>query len=99
MDARKHSSMDAQKNAQIKIPPTAGSGAVHRAEDIHLTRSKKVMLSGDIAELYKVEARVLIQAVKRNLDRFPEDFMYQLGHQEKESLRSQIVISNVGRGG
>src|SRR2546423_2782217 len=61
---------------------------------IYILRDQKVMLSGDIAELYKVEARVLIQAVKRNLDRFPEDFMYQLTPSEAISLRSQFVILN-----
>ena len=46
-----------------------------------------------------IETRVLVQAVKRNLERFPEDFMFQLSGEELEALRSQFVISNVGRGG
>ena len=66
---------------------------------IYLIRGQKVMLDADLAELYQVETRALIQAVKRNIDRFPEDFMFQLTQEEGESLRSQIVISNVGRGG
>jgi len=66
---------------------------------IYLIRGQKVMLDSDLAELYQVETRTLIQAVKRNLDRFPEDFMFQLTQEEGESLRSQIVISNEGRGG
>jgi hypothetical protein len=49
--------------------------------------------------LYQVETRVLVQAVMRNSDRFPEDLMFQLTKEEAESLRSQIVISKVGRGG
>ena len=54
------------------------------------------MLSADLAELYQVEARVLVQAVKRNLDRFPEDFMFQLTREEFANLKSQIVISSWG---
>ena len=52
------------------------------------------MLDADLAELYGVETRALIQAVKRNLSHFPADFMFQLTKEEFESLRSQIVISN-----
>ncbi len=55
---------------------------------------KKVMLDADLAELYGVETRVLVQAVKRNLDRFPEDFMFQLTKEQFEMLRSQIVTSS-----
>jgi hypothetical protein len=66
---------------------------------IYLIRSRKVMLDSDLAELYMVETRTLIQAVKRNINRFPSDFMFQLDYQEVASLRSQIVISKTGRGG
>jgi hypothetical protein len=66
---------------------------------IYLIRGHKVMLDSDLAELYQVETRVLVQAVKRNRGRFPEDFMFQLTKEEAQSLRSQFVISNVGRGG
>lgn len=62
-------------------------------------RGQKVMLDSDLAELYKVETRTLIQAVKRNINRFPSDFMFQLNYQEVASLRSQIVTSKSGRGG
>lgn len=62
-------------------------------------RGQKVMLDRDLAELYKVETRTLIQAVKRNINRFPSDFMFQLNYQEVASLRSQIVTSKSGRGG
>jgi hypothetical protein len=56
------------------------------------------MLDVDLAALYKVDVRVLNQAVKRSRERFPADFMFQLTAQERESLRSQIVILNTGRG-
>lgn len=64
-----------------------------------MIRGQKVMLSSDLAELYQVEPRILAQAVKRNKERFPSDFMFQLAVNEAVSLKSQIVISNVGRGG
>ncbi|MGH7825534.1 MAG: ORF6N domain-containing protein [Candidatus Binatia bacterium] len=66
---------------------------------IVLIRGHKVMLDADLAELYGVETRALTQAVKRNLSRFPADFMFQLSDEEAELLRSQIVISKKGRGG
>lgn len=52
-----------------------------------------------MAQLYEVETRVLVQAVKRNLARFPEDFMFQLSAEEFANLRSQSVISSAGHGG
>jgi hypothetical protein len=63
---------------------------------IYLIRGHKVMLDNDLAELYDVETKALNQAVKRNLLRFPEDFMFQLSDQEFENLRSQIVTSSWG---
>lgn len=66
---------------------------------IYLIRGHKVMLDSDLADLYQVETRTLVQAVKRNRDRFPGDFMFQLTKEEAQSLTSQFVISNVGRGG
>src|SRR6266404_997748 len=63
---------------------------------IYLIRDKKVMLSNDLAELYQVEVRTLVQAVKRNKDRFPADFMFQLNAKEFQNLKSQIVISSWG---
>ena len=57
------------------------------------------MIDADLAELYGVETRALIQAVKRNLERFPAEFMFQLNAEESEALRSQTVISKPGRGG
>jgi hypothetical protein len=65
---------------------------------IFLIRGQKVMLDSDLASLYEVEAKVLNQAVKRNLDRFPEDFMFQLTAEESARLRSQIVTLKTGRG-
>lgn len=63
-------------------------------------RGHRVLLDAELARLYGVETRVLVQAVKRNRERFPEDFMFQLTGAEAESLRSQFVISNApGRGG
>lgn len=66
---------------------------------IVMLREQRVMLDSDLAELYGVETRVLVQAVKRNLERFPDDFMFQLSNQDLAALRSQIVMSNTGRGG
>jgi len=66
---------------------------------ILLIRGHKVMLDTDLAVLYGVETRVLVQAVKRNSNRFPTDFMFQLSDEEANLLRSQIVISKNRRGG
>ncbi len=65
---------------------------------IYLIRGHKVMLSTELARLYDVEPRVLVQAVKRNIKRFPSDFMFSLTRDEANSLRSQIVILNKARG-
>jgi phage regulator Rha-like protein len=65
---------------------------------IYLIRGRKVMLDSDLAELYGVATKVLLQAVKRNLDRFPEDFMFLLKYQDVAALRSQIVTLKKGRG-
>src|SRR3989338_11627974 len=62
---------------------------------IYLIRGVKVMLDKDLAKLYGVETRILNQAVKRNLDRFPSDFVFQLTSKELDNLRSQIVIANL----
>jgi len=66
------------------------------ASKIHFIRGVKVMLDRDLAELYEVETRVLKQAVRRNIARFPEDFMFELTNQELTNLRSQIVTSSWG---
>src|SRR5262245_17391604 len=65
---------------------------------IILLRGEKVIVDADLAELYKVQTRLLVQAVKRNIGRFPDDFMFQLTPTEYAALRSQFVISK-GRGG
>jgi hypothetical protein len=62
-------------------------------------RGEKVMLDSDLAELYGVETKRLNEQVRRNLSRFPPDFMFQLTAEEAETLRSQIATSNAGRGG
>src|SRR5690606_13689482 len=66
---------------------------------IYVIRGQKVMLDRDLASLYGVETKVLKQAVRRNIVRFPDDFMFELTKDEFQSLRSQIVTSNEGRGG
>ena len=63
---------------------------------ILLIRGQKVLLSGDLAILYGVEPRALVQAVKRNIMRFPPDFMFQLTKREFSNLKSQIVTSSWG---
>ncbi len=67
---------------------------------IYLIRGQKVLLDSDLAALYEVETKTLNRAVKRNRERFPEDFMFQLSVEEsRELLRCQIGASNQGRGG
>jgi hypothetical protein len=66
----------------------------HIANKIFWIRGKKVMMDRDLAALYGVETRVLNQAVQRNSERFPNDFMFQLTKGEMENWKSQIVISN-----
>lgn len=63
---------------------------------IYFLREQKVMIDTDLAELYGVETRILNQAVNRNKERFPEDFMFQLNKTEWDDLKSQIVISSHG---
>ena len=81
------------KNRIIK----AGVIPIEQIESkIFLVRNQKVMLDADLADLYNVPTRRLNEQVKRNIDRFPEDFMFQLSKPEYESLRSQIAISKRG---
>jgi len=79
-------------SAEILLP------AEQVARSIRSVRGLRVILDSDLARLYGVEARTLLQAVKRNAERFPPDFMIQLEKQEVTNLRSQIVISS-GHGG
>lgn len=64
------------------------------SELIYLVRARKVMLNQNLTTLYEVPTKVSVQAVKRNIKRFPEDFIFQLSIQEVSSLRSQIVTSS-----
>ena len=84
--------MGKQREALLKMPEET------IREKIYQIRGRKVMLDSDLAALYEVPTKVLIQAVKRNVSRFPGDFMYQLTREEAGALRSQIVTSK-GRGG
>lgn len=68
------------------------------SDKIYFIRNQKVMLDRDLAMLYGIETRVLKQAVKRNISRFPEDFMFELTDVENDSLRSQFVTLKKGRG-
>ena len=79
----------AKKKAAASLIPTE---RIEKA--ILLIRGQKVLLDSDLAELYEVETKVLIQAVKRNIDRFPADFMFQLSTAEFDHLRSQSVTSS-----
>lgn len=78
------------KNEEYAIPETLVTSR------IYIVRNKKIMLDRDLAELYDVETRVLNQAVTRNIERFPEEFMFQLSPEEFEILKSQIVTSSWG---
>jgi hypothetical protein len=76
-------------------PVQAHRGAID--SQIHVIRGVSVMLDSDLAALYGVATGVLLQAVRRNRKRFPEDFMFSLTDQELTNLRSQIVISSSSR--
>lgn len=76
------------KNLPIHLPHEA------IVRKIYFIRGKKVMLDRDLAELYGVPTKALNQAIKRNLERFPEDFMLQLTKEETQNWRSQFVTSN-----
>jgi hypothetical protein len=69
---------------------------IHRA--ILFIRGRRVMFDSDLAALYGVPTKALVQAVRRNLSRFPEDFMFRLTHSEAANLRSQFVTSSLDRG-
>jgi hypothetical protein len=84
----------AKKNKIAKVD-TATIQPVEQIESLILTiRGKQVILDRDLARLYGVETKVLNQAVKRNIERFPEDFMFQLSKEEFENWKSQFAISN-----
>lgn len=71
----------------------------HIARHILSLRDQRVMLDAELAALYGVETKVLVQAIKRNIERFPADFMFQLSTEEFANLRSQFVTSSSGYGG
>lgn len=75
------------------------SQPVHIDSVIHLVRSQRVILDTDLAKIYGIPTFRLNEAIKRNRDRFPNDFMLQLTKDEYNALTSQIAISNRGRGG
>jgi hypothetical protein len=81
------------------MPKRPSQLAISVESRIVMLRHQRVILDSDLAELYGVPVRQLNQQVKRNRERFPTDFMFQLMAKEEESLRSQIVISKKGRGG
>ncbi|QQT38011.1 ORF6N domain-containing protein [Sphingobacterium spiritivorum] len=68
-------------------------------DKIYLIRGQRIILDRDLAQLYNVETRVLKQAVRRNTDRFPEDFMFEMSDTELKDWRSQNVISNLDKKG
>jgi hypothetical protein len=80
-----------------KSPVKVSAGEIENA--IHVIRGQRVMLDSDLARLYGVRTAALNQAVKRNSERFPDDFAYQLTQQEVTNLMSQTVISSLGYGG
>ncbi len=96
LDSSRQARMTKKKKSSIKhqlaIPPQL----IERR--IYLIRGLKVMLSTHLAELYDVEPRTLMQAVKRKAERFPPDFMFRLSREEFSAVRSQIVILQEGRG-
>lgn len=91
-----------QQQRESRMTKTKDSALVPVERITHsilLLRGHKVLLDADLAALYGVATKVLLQAVKRNIERFPEDFMLQLTAEEWSALRSQIVTSNAQRGG
>ncbi len=84
---------------RLSVVPAVPILPVERIQQriLHL-RSQRVLLDEHLAMLYAVEVRTLVQAVKRNVERFPEDFLFQLTPDEWASLRSQTVILDAGRG-
>jgi ORF6N domain len=83
-----------KKNDGAKKKASVGPPLERVEQKILLIRGHRVLLDADLAALYGVETRALVQAVKRNIVRFPEDFMFQLSHDELDNWRSQFVTSN-----
>lgn len=87
----------AAKDEKLEETALITSDVIERK--IYVVREQKVMLDSDLATLYGVETKMLNRAVKRNISRFPEDFMFQLTAEEVNALRFQFGTSKVGRGG
>jgi len=86
--------MAGKKQAKRKSKSVSVATSVEQVtQSILIVRGQKVLLDSDLAALYGVETRVLLQSVRRNLDRFPEDFMLQLSQEEWTALRSQFASS------
>ena len=85
----------ADREQKTTSPEVVATSAIEKR--IFVIRERQVMLDEDLADLYGVETKRLIEQVKRNLERFPEDFMFQLFKDEAAALRSQIATSNAGR--
>jgi len=85
----------AKKNEIAKVEPASLQPLENIENLIHVIRGKQVMFDRDLARLYGVETNRLNEQVKRNIERFPEDFMFQLSKEEFECLRSQFATSNV----
>ena len=86
-----------EENNNIALNPLSGnnnSGLIPVENLIHIIRGQQVMIDSDLARLYGVETKRLNEQVKRNIDRFPEDFMFQLTKSESEDLRSKFATSN-----
>jgi hypothetical protein len=82
----------ARKTTALKVIAQAPVELIERR--IYLARGRKVMFDRDLAGIYNVETRALVQAVKRNAERFPDDFMFQLTPEEAQGMRSQSVIAS-----
>ncbi len=91
--------MTAKTSAAKALALTSRATPATIGRHIYIVRAQKVMLDSDLAELYGVTTKVFNQAVKRNLNRFPPDFMFQVTKEEAEDLRSQSVTSKTGAGG
>lgn len=87
----------AEKERKVQSLELIATPAIEKR--IFVVRGRRVMLDEDLADLYGVETKRLVEQVKRNLERFPADFMLQLSKEEATALRSQIATSNTGRGG
>ena len=83
----------AKKNDIVKAEAAAIQSLENIENLIHVIRGKQVMLDRDLARLYGVETFRLNEQVKRNLERFPEDFMFQLSKEEWKEISSQIAIT------